>query len=193
MATQKTETPAASTIDIFSVDPKSPEFAALLASYNKQILDSVKTWEKEQVGFPPYWKPKSPGDLFLAKVILKDERDPSFPRYIMQATKFPIVAQQGPAEDADVTIVSPGDYFTTSVWAGLPLDDFMDIEACIMAVKKRKLPGNEASDGVKRDLWVWEVKATPESRKLIASRRAETRKLIMDERKKANELEAVNA
>lgn len=173
----KTATPTPS-IDLFALDPKSPDFAKLLDEYNKQILEGVKDWEKEQVGFPPYWKPKKEGDLFLAKVVLKDERDPAFPRYIMQATKFPIVCQQGPAEDADLVVVAPGDYFTTSVWAALPLDDFFDLEACVMAVKKRKLPGNDASQGVKRDLWQWEVKATAEVRKQIASRRLEARQAL---------------
>lgn len=186
MATQKTENTAPkSSIDLFALDPKSEDFGKLLAAYNKEILDSVKDWEKEQVGFPPYWKPKQPGDLFLAKVVLKDERDPLFPRYVMQATKFPIVCQQGPAEDADLVIVQPGEFFTTSVWAALPLDDFYDVEACIMAVKKRKLPGNEASEGVKRDLWVWEAKATKESRALIAGRRLEARQALAASRNAA--------
>lgn len=180
MAQAKTE--QASGIDIFAVDPTDPKFGEILLAYNKQILDAVKGWEREQTGFPPYWKPKHEGDLFFGKPILKDERDPEFPRFVIQATKFPIVCQQGPADGADVVIVRPGDYFTCSVWSALPLEDFIDIETCVMAEKERKLPGNEASKGVPRKLWVWNARVTPESRKLIRERRQETAKALAEGR-----------
>jgi hypothetical protein len=187
MASTKTETTAPkSTIDIFSLDPKDPNFKDLLLQYNKSILDSVKDWEREQTGFPPYWKPKHIGDLFFGKPILKDERDPAFPRYVVQATKFPVVCQQGPADDADMLIVRPGDYFTCSVWAALPLDDFFDIEVCAVAENSRKLPPNEASDNRPRNLWTWNVKVTKESRKLIQTRRAEAAKLLRESRETAS-------
>ncbi len=181
MAQAKTETPK-SGIDIFAVDPKDPKFNEILMAYNKEILDSVKDWEREQTGFPPYWKPKAAGDLFFGKPVLKDMRDPNFERFVVQATKFPIVCQQGPAEDADVVIVRPGDYFTVSVWAALPLEDFIDIEACVMAETSRKLPGNEESKGVPRNLWGWNVRVTPESRVLIRARRQETASALREGR-----------
>lgn len=175
MATQKTETTTTkSGIDIFAIDPKDPKFNEILLAYNKEILDAVKDWEREQTGFPPYWKPKAAGDLFLGKPILKDERDPNFPRFVVQATQFPIVCQQGPADGADIVIVRPGDYFTCSVWAALPLEDFIDIESCVMAEHSRKLPPNEQSDGRPRNLWTWNVKVTKESRLLVRERRQET-------------------
>ncbi len=188
MAQVKTET-AKSGIDIFAVDPKDPKFNEILLAYNKEILDSVKDWEKEQTGFPPYWKPKMEGDLFFGKPILKDERNPEFERFVVQATKFPIVCQQGPADDADIIIVRPGDYFTVSVWSALPLEDFIDIETCVMAEKSRKLPGNDDSGGVPRKLWTWNVKVTTEARKLIRERRQETAKALTEARKG----EALNA
>ncbi len=183
MAQVKTENAAPkSGIDIFAVDPKDPKFMEILKAYNQEILDSVKDWEKEQTGFPPYWKPKAEGDLFFGKPILKDERNPEFERYVVQATKFPVVCQQGPADDADIIVVRPGDYFTCSVWAALPLDEFIDIECVVMAEKTRKLPGTDESGGVPRKLWTWNVKMTKESRLLVRERRQETAKALAEAR-----------
>lgn len=155
--------------------------------YEKAINEAVTGWEEEQVGFPPYWNPSHVGNALIAKVIMRDERDPSFVRYILQAVKFPLVCKKGPSEDAEQVIVQPGEFFTMSAYAALPLERFFDLEVVVKVANKRKLPGNEASDGVKRDLWEFKVLVSPESKKILANRREDEHKRLLAARTKQEE------
>jgi hypothetical protein len=172
---------ALSAMELFSkLDPNAVDFEKALADAEKAMLESLKDWKREQVGFPPYWAPIREGALFFGRVVALDTRQDNFHRYVVQATKFPMFCRLGPADDAEKIMVQTGDFFTVSAYASLPLEEFFDVEVLVAATKKRKLPGNEASDGVKRDLWMWDVRVESEKEKrVIASRRAEKAKELM--------------
>lgn len=180
----KTSTPSTSSInamELFSkLDPMAENFEEALKEAERAILESTKTWVRQQVGFPPYWAPTRPGALFLGRIVALDARQEDFQRYIVQATKFPMYCRLGPTDDAEKLMVPPGDFFTVSNYASLALEEFIDIEVLVAAVKKRKLPGNEESGNVKRDLWMWEVKVPSETeKKMIDTRRSEKAKELM--------------
>lgn len=183
----KATTASASSVtamELFSkLDPMADNFEQALKDAEKAMLESVKGWSREQVGFPPYWGPKHEGALFFGRVVALDTRQDNFHRYVVQATKFPIFCRLGPADDAEKIMVPSGDFFTVSAYASLALEDFFDIEVLVHAVKKRKLPGNEASEGVKRDLWMWDVRVESEKeKKIIAARRSDKAKQLMEAR-----------
>ena len=164
------------------LDPNADNFEQALREAEQAMKASVDGWAREQVGFPPYWAPLREDSMFFGRVVALDTRQQDFQRYVIQATKFPIFCRLGPADDADKVMVPAGDFYTVSVYAGLPLADFFDIEVCVRATKKRKLPGNEASGGVKRDLWQWEVKVEPKDQEIIRGRRLEKAKELQEER-----------
>jgi hypothetical protein len=150
-------------------------------------LEGFDNWEEEQVGFPPYWNPEL-GVRISAKVIALDVRDELFHRWTLQATRKSIQCAIGPAEDAEPVTVKPGELFTCSAYAGLPLDLFVGLEVLIYVSDKRKLPGNEASKGVKRDLWVFKLLVAPESKKLLEERKAAKVAKQLEAAKTGNEL-----
>lgn len=154
-----------------------------ITDFDKALLDAVKGWEAEQIGFPPYWNPKEIGNKLLARPVLLDTRDESFHRYVMVATQVPIRCQRGPADGAQEVIVKPGEMFTMSPYAALPLDAYFDIEVFIEVSGKRKLPGNAESDNKPRDLWEFTLKVSPNDRKLLNSRRAEETKRLQEARR----------
>jgi hypothetical protein len=175
---------ASNAMELFSkLDPMADNFEQALLEAEKAMLESVKGWSRQQVGFPPYWSPMREGSLFFGRIVALDTRQPDFYRYIVQATKFPMFCKLGPTDDAEKIMVPTGDFFTVSAYASLPLEDFFDIEVLVEATKKRKLPGNEASKGVKRDLWMWNVRVESEKeKKMIETRRSEKAKQLMEER-----------
>lgn len=173
----KASAEAVSALELFNkLDPTAVNFEQALKDAEKAMLDSVKGWAREQVGFPPYWAPLREDSMFFGRIVALDTRQDNFHRYVVQATKFPMFCRLGPADDAEKIMVPTGDFYTVSSYAGLPLSDFFDIEVCVRATKKRKLPGNEASDGVKRDLWMWEVLVEPKDKTVIRDRRIEKAK-----------------
>jgi hypothetical protein len=182
---------AASALELFSkLDPTAGNFEQALKDAEKAMLESVQGWAREQVGFPPYWAPLREDSMFFGRIVALDTRQDNFHRYVVQATKFPMFCQLGPADDAEKIMVPAGDFYTVSSYAGLPLSDFFDIEVCVRAAKKRKLPGNEASDGVKRDLWMWEVLVEPKDKVVIRDRRLEKTKELQKQRELAESSES---
>jgi hypothetical protein len=174
---------AATAAELFSqLDPNADNFEQALREAEQAMKASVEGWAKEQVGFPPYWSPLREDSLFFGRIVALDTRQPDFQRFVVQSTKFPIFCRLGPSDDADKVMVPSGDFFTVSAYAGLPLEDFFDVEVCVRAIKKRKLPGNEASGGVKRDLWTWEVKVEPKDQEIIRNRRIEKAKELQAQR-----------
>jgi hypothetical protein len=113
-------------------------------------------------GFPPYWK-ATPGAKFFGKVVGIDIREGTFPRYTLIAG-MPLDCATGPSDDATPVKVQAGDRFTTSIWAGLPLDRFMNEEVLVEAVKK--------SRGGAGDIWTFKVMSTPEVKAIAASRQS---------------------
>jgi hypothetical protein len=184
--TSKASPAAATALELFSkLDPTAQNFEQALRDAEKAMLESVTGWAREQVGFPPYWAPLREDSMFFGRIVALDTRQDNFHRYVVQATKFPMFCRLGPADDAEKIMVPAGDFYTVSSYAGLPLSDFFDIEVCVRATKKRKLPGNEASDGVKRDLWMWEVLVEPKDKEVIRDRRIEKTKELQKQRELA--------
>jgi hypothetical protein len=128
----------------------------------------VAQWESEQIGFPPYWNP-SEGKKFLARVIARDERDPAFVRYVLQA-QCKHTCQKGPSDDAEPCEVRAGEYFTCSVYAALPLTDYYGVVVLVTAVKKRKLAATQ-DNPLKRDMWDFNLKVSPTDHKMLAERK----------------------
>ncbi len=128
-------------------------------------------WVEEAVGFPPYWKPTL-GGYFKGIVLMRDERDPSFIRYHIEA-RMPLDCRTGKADDGEVVAVKTGEVFTTSAFAALPLDRFFGFEVFVQVTQTRKLPGNDQSDNVERDMWVFKVMVSPETKKLLDDGRRE--------------------
>lgn len=187
--TTTASTSAVSAMELFSkLDPNAVDFEKALLEAEQAMLESVKGWSRQQVGFPPYWSPQREGQPFFGRVVALDTRQEDFYRYVIQATKFPMFCRLGPADDAEKILVQPGDFFTVSNYASLPLEDFFDIEVIAIATKKRKLPGNEASKGVKRDLWMWDVRVeSDKEKKIIEQRRSDKAKELMAARDLGNE------
>lgn len=145
------------------------ELAALMEGEEEQLVE-------EQTGFPPYWNPGI-GKWFKATVMNRDERDPDFIRYHLLALA-PVVCAKGPSDDAEEIEVQPGEFFTCSAYAALPLDKYFGIDIKVITYKTRKLPGNDASKGVKRDLFEFKILVTPDTRNLLeAGRKAEAKAL----------------
>ena len=172
---------ALTAMELFAkLDPNAVDFEKALQEAEQAMYEATKDWSRQQVGFPPYWAPIREGALFMGRIVALDTRQEDFQRYVVQATKFPMFCRLGPSDDAEKIMVPSGDFFTVSAYASLPLEDFFDIEVLVAATKKRKLPGNEASKGVKRDMWMWEVKVPGEKEKrMVETRRAEKAKELM--------------
>lgn len=150
-------------------------------------------WENEQIGFPPYWNPTmqeddkgktvaGTGNAFLAIPIDKDERNPEFKRYVLEAI-HPIMCKKGPAEDAEEILVQVGEFFTCSVYAALPLEDYYGIPVYVRPVRKRKLAPT-AEINQKRDLWDFELKVSPADKKRLKERRAQEVQLLKEKRER---------
>jgi hypothetical protein len=142
-----------------------------------------KGWVEEQVGYAPYWKAVKEGDAFIGRVLMRDERNEEFVRYILECTKAPVVCARGPAEGAEEVIVNVGEEFTCSAYAALPLDRFYGLEVMVIAKGKRKLnPTNDNPQ--KRDLWEFRVLVSPEDKKKLALSREEAAKRLAAKREK---------
>lgn len=115
----------------------------------------------EQTGYPPYWAPIENGkqdgnghDLsdswFKGLLIGKDDREGAdFVRYTFIAS-IPLVCKEGPADEAKEVKVNPGQFFSCSAYAALPLERYIGHEVVVKAERKRPLKGN-------KDLWVFRL------------------------------------
>lgn len=116
-------------------------------------------WTNHQVGFAPYWNP-SAGDFFEGIIIARDDRDPSFVRYLVKAT-MPMKCKTGPKEDAETVDVAAGEFFTLSSYYQterffdkMLLSGVQPVIAC-QAVAKRKTKESG------RTVWTWKVVSDP--------------------------------
>ena len=114
-------------------------------------------WEEEQISFPPYWNPAAIGNSFRGIPQGLDNRDPDFPRFVLLAT-VPIKCEQGPRDDVEEVTVQPGELFTTSVYAALPLDRYIGWEVWVTV--KDWIPDVGKGDGV----WRFGLRMKPEDR-----------------------------
>ena len=150
-------------------------------------------WESEQIGFPPYWNPTmkeddkgktipGTGNSFLGMPIQRDSRNPDFERYVIEASRD-IMCKKGPAEDAEEILVRKGEFFTCSVYAALPLEEYFGYEVFVQPARKRKLaPTPEINQ--KRDLWDFDLKVSPATKKLLKERRKQEADLLREKQER---------
>jgi hypothetical protein len=133
-----------------------------------QKLDELaKNWLVEQTGFPPYWRPDgSPG--FIGRVIGKqyqEEEDESFTRWIVSPSYSAVLCYRGPTEEAETVVVQPGEMFTMSEYSSINLARYQGCEIMLRPKNKRKL-----NNGTGHSLWDWDLRVSPETRELMASK-----------------------
>jgi hypothetical protein len=126
-------------------------------------------FEEEQVGFPPYWTPQA-GRALKIRVVSFDQRDPTFPRWIVQATHN-VACQSGPSDEAEPRMVKTGEFFSMSLYAGLPLQRYVGEEVIVKCKEERDLKGGHS-------FWVWSILCTPEVSKRSLARQEEVRRLL---------------
>jgi len=164
-----------------------------LAAQEALNMAAPAGWETEQIGFPPYWNPTmkedekgktiaNTGNAFLGMPIQRDDRDPNFQRYVVEALR-PIMCKKGPAEDAEEILVKTGEFFTCSVYAALPLEDYFGYEVFVKPVRKRKLAAT-AEIPQKRDLWDFELQVSPETKKLLKQRRKQEADILREKQER---------
>ncbi len=150
-------------------------------------------WSEEQLGFPPYFK-AAIGKGFFARVITVDVRDPEFIRFVLQYlgmpndfkkptqldTTTPLKCQKGKKDDAEDVMVKPGEFFTTSNYGGLPLENFLGESATIACTGK-------VSTGKPNDMYTWTVLTSAETKTRLAAQRLEEMRTLRG-RPKADQL-----
>lgn len=151
---------------------------APMSDFEKQIAAQIANWEVENTGFPPYFDMEV-GKGFLGKVVALDYRDPKFPRIIFQATTIAIPCKRGPVDDAEEVLVKPGEFFTMSAYASCTdaLGMAIDLEVYLKATGKRKLSGVDP-----RNMFDFEMKVSPEDKKVLNARRSEEMQAIRNRR-----------
>lgn len=157
----------------------------LLAAAKTDFAEGINNvipedWAKEEISFAPYWSPvwdekEKVGNGFKATVLARDERGRDadgnpFIRYQLE-TALPLSCSRGDLNSRTMEVVSPGSKFTTSVYASLPLEMYYGCEVMVKVSGKRKLPPNEHSNGAHRDLFVFELFVSPDTRKMLDEER----------------------
>lgn len=164
----------------------SPEEAA--ARMAEQMPGNIipADWVEEHTGFPPYLRMEV-GKAFRGTILLRDERDPSFPRYHVQSA-VKLDCQTGPVDNGEIITILPGEIFTISTYAALPLERYFGFEVAVLCKSSRKLPPNEASEGKPRDLFEFKLMVSPNDSKLLASRRKEDQLYLKEAHERARKL-----
>ena len=133
--------------------------------------------------FPPYWKPEV-NTGFRGTVLYRDERDPSFARYIVQSA-VTLDCRRGPVDDGEIVTIQPGMNFSIGVYASLPLERFFGLELTAIAVGKQKLPINKNRD-IAYDMWQFRTFLVPEVEKRINSNREEDIRFLQEAQRNAH-------
>jgi hypothetical protein len=131
-----------------------------------QEIDGLDFTNEEQISFAPYWKPIV-GATFIARPLSRDERDPEFIRYVLQAYQD-MECFSGPTDDAVPTLVRKGQQFSISQYKALPLDFYMGLPDPIKLTVKATRP---SSDPKKNDMFVWGITTTDRCKKILDQRR----------------------
>jgi hypothetical protein len=150
--------------DLAGIDP------ALAALIPQEFVET-------EIGFPPYWK-AAVNKGFRGIILGYDDRDPDFIRIHIENSGPPIDCQRGPVDDGVISTVSTGRIFTISKFGALPLEQYIGVDVVVLCVGSRKLPGNEASRNVPRDLFEWRVFVSKDVENLLRSRRAQEREQL---------------
>ena len=158
-----------------NIDPdlkNNPAFKSKIEALMAAIVP--ENWTKLDISFPPYFKAEL-ATGFRAKVLSyeapRNERD--FGRFVWQNTGPAIDCRRGAVADGEIETVETGRIFTTGAFAGLPLEKYFGFELAVIVADMRQLPGNEDSDWVPRDFWVFETHVSPETLAMIESQREE--------------------
>lgn len=130
-----------------------------------------------EIGFPPYWK-AAVNKGFRGIILGYDDRDPDFVRIHIENSGMPLDCQRGPVDDGVISTVPVGRIFTISKFGALPLEQYIGVDVVVLCVGSRKLPGNEASRNVPRDLFEWRVFVSKDVENLLRSRRAQEREQL---------------
>ncbi len=149
---------------------------APVSGTNANGIDT-SNWEKEQTGFAPYWEPGE-GLSFLATPVAIDLRDPKFPRIQFVAREtiecFTGSALQGKQESV---MVQAGEIFNVSEYHALRdlLTGYLTFGAKtgIAIVCKVTALDKVPTKEVGKTVWRWDVRVSPEQKKLIAAFRLE--------------------
>ncbi len=127
---------------------------------------------EEQTGMPPYWTPDEEAHNegviqgFYARVIGRDDGDPAFPRFVLQAGQD-MTAMQGGGDDAHEVDVPKGGFFTCSVYAGLPLERYIGIPVIVQVKAKRAINTKQG----RRTIWDWTLRVPESAQKILDERR----------------------
>lgn len=140
-------------------------------SFEDEAFDDSGTVE-EQIGFPPYWSPAS-GRKLRIRVTAFDQRDPTFPRWVVQATHN-VACQSGPSDEAEPRLVKKGEFFSMSLYAALPLQKYVGEEVIVECKEERDI-------GSGKSLWVWSLRCTPEVHERVANRQEERNRLLAEQ------------
>jgi len=125
---------------------------------------SPENWSEEQVGFSPYWNPEE-GKSFIGRLVEKDERDPNFVRYLIQAGED-LECARGPSEEAETVIVKKGEFFTISVYFSLQGVFDLYLESGIRAWMKVTATGISKTKTPGRTVWQWKLQVPKEAKRL---------------------------
>lgn len=169
----------------------APKNTAPAAAPAFQMPDFA-TWEKEQVGFAPYWNPEA-GKFIYASVVARDERDPEFKRYLMK-THMPMIAHRGTKEEQESIELQPGDMFSISVYYSLaePFDFMLENFVVVGQEVPMKLTALKEVKTKKagQTCWTWEMLLPPEWKRKLASKREEIRAALAHDADERAALEA---
>lgn len=159
----------------------NPEYEKDLAATIELLVPAGYT--DVNLTFPPYWKPVI-GQGFRATVLYRDEREESFPRYVLQsATKLD--CRKGPVDDGEILSIQPGMNFSIGVYAALPLERFFGLELVAIATGMQRLPANKNRE-LPYDMWQFRTLVAPEVLKKITSNREEDVRFLQDAQRSAH-------
>lgn len=146
----------------------NPKNVAPPAGLSTEVVTQTKDWEEEQISFPPFWKPEwnpdtKSGNAFFGMPVEFDDRDPDFPRYVMQ-TESVITCEKGDKANREVVQVQKGEFFTLSAYAALPLDRFIGMRVLVEVVGQRDV-------GQPQPMYVFKLKVSPADKAQLAEHR----------------------
>lgn len=135
-------------------------------------------WQKEQVGFDPYWK-AAEGKSFIATFLRFDGTDPKFHRYQFMALTD-MECQRGPGDEEDdrheKVTVKPGETFNISEYHSLirPLQEYVSFsEDTGVAVTMRLTCGKSVETKSGNDVWLWTLEVPPKVKAALSAWRKE--------------------
>lgn len=156
-------------------NPTNVKAADVKNTAPKFEIPDFSKWEKEQVGFAPYWQPE-PGQSIYGAPVQRDERDPDFVRYLVRAY-MPIKCCRGPEDAREEVTVQPGELFTVSVYSSLAEPFNFLLENFVAAGKEipmyLKAEKQVKTKKAGQTCWTWDMRFAPEVKKLVHAKRFE--------------------